>query len=90
LDLGEDRRYAPAVSIHLDGRPRIGFRPTREAGILGLYANEVGVAAREALPIADPGVVAPASRNDKKCAVAPKTKLGQWTREIRSAVGHNA
>ena len=45
--------------------------------------------AREALPIADPGVVAPAGRNDKKSAVASKTKLRQRAGEIRSPVGHD-
>jgi hypothetical protein len=81
------RRYASAIGIHLDRRPRIGFRSAREPGVLSLDPNEVRIAAREALPIASSRVVAPAGRNYIHRAIAPQTKLGERAGEISSSVG---
>jgi hypothetical protein len=44
------RRDASAIGIHLNRRPRIGFRSSREPRVLSLDPNEIRVAAREALP----------------------------------------
>src|SRR4029077_16477750 len=76
------RRDASAIGIHLNRRPRIGFRSSREPRVLSLDPNEIRVAAREALPIASSRVVTSAGCHYVHRAVPSQTKLGERSGKI--------
>src|SRR5262249_37654909 len=78
-----------SVGVHLDRRPWIGLRSTRQTCVLGLDPYEVSITARKALPISSPCVITATCRDDKKRPVTPKAQLCEWSGKVRPAVRHD-